>query len=127
MTTIITSTNDPEIVAQRAQRVYELTLSGLSSEEIACILGVTVRTVVRHRRRTGCSQVDKAKPLTAEEHQIIVAILDDGGSVTEAARTIGRNQSTVHRHYSDRSWTRQQQSEYLKIVKSSLHKAVMAP
>ncbi|UYL88159.1 helix-turn-helix DNA binding domain protein [Gordonia phage Evaa] len=88
---------------ERAQRVAELTRAGLSASEIAVQLRVTVRTVGRDRRRTGTHGYRPAR-WSEEKLARAKALLDDGASYRETARTIGCDPSHLRRRFPGYGW-----------------------
>lgn len=94
--------SDPALQAYRRRRVDELTAAGKSPAFIARELGITERSVSRHKRRLQISG-PAAVPLTPEEHAKIRALLEDGCPYSEIARTLGRNVGTIQRHYPNQS------------------------
>lgn len=105
-----------ELAEERRARVAELTKRGMSASLIADILKVTDRTVVRDRKVAGISQPGP-RLLTPEEVEVVERLLDDGASLTEAARTIGRNRASLHHNnrFKGRAWTRQQVADYAAL------------
>ena len=81
---------------ERRDRVAQLTHQGHTAKHIANLLGVTKRTVVRDRAARGIAQ-PKAPLLTPDELERAHAMLEDGASYDEVARTLGRA-TTAFRH-----------------------------
>jgi methylphosphotriester-DNA--protein-cysteine methyltransferase len=105
--------------AERHQRIAELTRQGLSAPQIAEMLGVTPRTVVRGRKATG-TLVGPAPQefwLTAEQIDRAEQLLDDGCSLVEVARTIGCTWTSVWKRWQHRGWTKQQAGEYAALIR----------
>lgn len=95
-------------IAQRRERVVDLTALGHSAPQIAAAVGCTPRTVVRIRARAGISQ-PAGGPLTDDEIHCARALLDDGASFSEVARTLGRSYRHLRGRFPDvPGWTRQQ-------------------
>lgn len=95
---------DPEI----KDRIVSLTRQGKSASCIAQALGVTTRAVTRERARERARRGIPGpanSPLTDDEKRVAAALLDDGAPVSEVARTLGRNPTTIHRHFPGRAWT----------------------
>ena len=80
----------------RRDRVTQLTRQGHTAKQIGELLGVTKRTVARDRTATGCAQ-PKAPLLTQDELERAHAMLEDGASYEEVARTLHRSH-TAFRH-----------------------------
>ncbi|AYN58260.1 helix-turn-helix DNA-binding protein [Arthrobacter phage Kepler] len=90
----------------------------LTAAEAAELLGVTPRTIVRHRARLGVSQPNpggRARP-TPERLEEIRARLDDGWSTKEITRTFGITWRTINRHFPGRGWTKAQAGEFARFV-----------
>lgn len=108
---------DPEMVAQRKAQTAQLTREGRSSAEIAALLGVHVRTVVRYRKATGTQRGGPRQPTSREQLELARRLMEDGCSREEAARTIGVSANTLERHFPGMCWTRAQRNEYLSMLK----------
>lgn len=106
----------PATAQERREKVVTMTRAGMSAAEIALHLGIAQRSVVRIRKRCGIAK-PKPPPLTAEELAVAKALLEDGASRAEAARSIGRNQSAIEHAFPGWCWTRAQQDEYLSYVR----------
>lgn len=90
------------------ERVAMLTKAGWSARAIAEELGCGESTVTRSRVRAGVAR-PAAKFLTPEEVATIERLLDDGASLAEAARTIGRGPAgAVYQRFAGRAWTPQE-------------------
>lgn len=97
----------PEEAAARDARIAELTLAGYSAAEIATQIGITARTVVRARSRTGASRpCNHNNYMTPAEMARAEALLDDGASLSEVARTLGRSTVTLSKWFPGRGWPR---------------------
>lgn len=103
MTTIALS-GYHERIAQRREHVAELTRNGYSTNQIAVIVGTTPRTVVRLRAAAGVSKPSAGPPMTDAEIARAKALLDDGCSYREVARTLGRAEGTIARRFPGRGW-----------------------
>jgi IS30 family transposase len=93
-----------ELNQARRARVVELTRQGFSATEIAGILSITKRSVTRIRSDAGIAQQIEVVPLTEDERRSAAALLDDGCSISEVARTLGRCDTTIHKHFPGRGW-----------------------
>lgn len=89
----------------RDQRIAKLTEDGLTAEAIAAELGVTARTVQRARVRRGVAK-PAARRMTAEDLRRARELLDDGASLGEVSRTIGRDLHTIGKHFPGCGWPR---------------------
>lgn len=47
----------------------------------------------------------RARPFTEADARTAEALLEDGASYREVARTLGRNQSIICRHFPGRGWS----------------------
>jgi IS30 family transposase len=102
-------------MAYRRERVAQWTRAGVSIAEIAARLNITERSVQRYRRRAGVS-LPAGERLTADELARAEQLLDDGCSGNEVARTIGRSDTTIRRHFPGRGWTPEQTYEHIAGV-----------
>ncbi len=114
----MTST-DRELVEARKARVAALTWEGKSAREIAAILGISDRTVVRLRRSSGCSggPAEAREPLPADYVAKAEAMLEDGCSYKEVARTLGCSHVWVARRFPGRGWTRSQGAAFANVIR----------
>lgn len=95
-----------ELNQERRARVVELTRQGYSATQIADIIGITRRSVTRIRSDAGIAQQIDVVPLTEDERRSAAALLDDGCSISEVARTLGRCDTTIHKHFPGRGWAK---------------------
>lgn len=94
--------------ADRPARIKRMTAAGMTAPQIATALGISTRTVQRHREKTGCAQ-PAPTPLTPEQLAHAETLLHDGCSIKEVARTIGCGQYTIRRHFpGSTGWPHQQ-------------------
>ncbi|QOC55918.1 helix-turn-helix DNA binding domain protein [Gordonia phage DirtyBoi] len=98
------TTEQRAAAAERRDLVAELTRAGLTASQISDRLGITTRTVQRHRVAAGIAQ-PPARHLTPEQIDTARQLIDDGASYKEAARTIGCNKVTVAKRFPGRGWT----------------------
>lgn len=94
-------------ITARHQRIAMRLRAGVDPKLIAHDEGVSVRTVQRAR--------DGAKlhrNFTADEIARIESMLEDGASLAEVARTVGRHVQLISRKWRGRGWTREQVSEF---------------
>lgn len=85
---------------------HQLQQDGLSTRATAARLGVTERTVQRHRAIHGYSTPSPATAnrVTPEWREWANQLAADGASQVEIARTTGVTHQTVHRHLPDAKW-----------------------
>lgn len=88
-------------------RFFELDDMDWSAREIAQELRVSPRTVQRWRRASGRSRGDAPVPFPVEAREFVAALVADGCSLCEAARTVGTAKKTVYRWFPDAPrWSR---------------------
>lgn len=97
----------PEGIAARRERVIMLTSQGVSAPTISAILGISKRSVQRHRARAGIAE-DAALPLSDAEKARAKALLEDGCSYNEVARTVGRTSHSLKRWFPGYGWPPQE-------------------
>lgn len=95
----------------RLDEVRRLTAIGRTAQQIAEQIGCSKRQVCRDRRSLGLSP-PHAPPLTDSQLEQAEALLDDGASRSETARTLGVAETTIRRHFPGRGWTKQQIAEH---------------
>jgi DNA-binding CsgD family transcriptional regulator len=110
------SRGDREMVMWRRAEVVRLTGAGWSAHQIGQLLGITDRSVLRHRVAAGVAQ-PPVPPVTVEELARADALLADGCSYAEVARTLGRSTSPFRRSFPGRGWTTEQAIELLMAIK----------
>lgn len=88
----------PKRDVSKMAAVGRLTGLGYSACDIATQLGITERTVRRHRVALGIAQ-EPARRLSTEERVRINEMLDDGVPIAEIARTIGRHPDGLWKRY----------------------------
>ena len=98
-------------VQSRRERVVALTQQNYTALQIAQILGITTRSVVRHRKAAGIAQTPPSY-LTEAEIQQATAMLEDGASRREVARTLGRSESAIGNHFPNYGWNQSQACTY---------------
>lgn len=92
---------------ERDEKIAQLTRQNYTAPQIAVVVGVTVRSVVRARARLGLTKA-VAPRLSAAERVVIQRLIDDGASYYEIARTTGRHVETIKKYWPGRGWTREQ-------------------
>jgi transposase-like protein len=90
-------------IEERWQRIVELSLRAVPAAEIAHQLGISERSVFRIRRQRLGPRTPR-RGFTDEEVELVEAMLVDGASIAEIARTIGRCPATVRKRWPGRSW-----------------------
>lgn len=90
----------PDTVARR-EKIVLLADEGRSATEIAAVLGITARSVLRHLDDLGRPQ-NRAHPWTAHELGLAAALLADGCSYAEVGRTLGCPYSVVQHRFPGR-------------------------
>lgn len=90
---------------ERHARIVALTKAGHTARQIAEAVGVHIRTVTRVRTAHGVAQPGP-RHFTPAEIAAVEAMLDDGVSYAEVARTLGRYPGTLIERWPGRSqWT----------------------
>ncbi|MAP64021.1 MAG: hypothetical protein CMH34_09835 [Microbacterium sp.] len=103
----------------------ELDARGLSAAEIADIMHVDPRTVTRWRHAAGRSKAPAAVRRDGDVRARALALLDEGASFAEAARTVGVCRSTIARWFPDRrAWTRMEAGRWSAQIRD-LNEAVL--
>lgn len=92
-------------LTERRERVARLTREGKSCTQIAAILGVSDRTVLRDRQVIGIAN-PRVPRLTAEELARAAELFAEGCSCAEVARTIGRSPRNLRRLFPESVWSR---------------------
>lgn len=110
-------------LAERRERVREMTRAGRTALEIAVALHVSPRTVIRDRRAAGVSG-STPPPVSAADLDTARRLLDEGASYCEVARTIGTTSSTVARHLPGRGWSPEQVGQWANYRRSLHEKGV---
>lgn len=96
-------------------RVVELTNDGKTAKDIAEILGITERSVTRHRSRAGIARAVKP-PLTQSELDAARQLLCDGASYKDVARTIGCSSTRLAHHLPGYAWTYQEIGRHSRMM-----------
>lgn len=100
-----------ETRAERRAMVAELTRDGFTLDQIAERLGVTHRTVSRDRLALGIAQ-PAVPSFTDDEYRRARALIDDGYSLMEVARTLHRDVNTICKRFKGQGWTPAQTGQY---------------
>lgn len=104
-------------IQERWERIADLSRRGVSATEIAHQVGVNVSMVHRVRRMYGLTRTSNQRPFTAEERARMQELLDDGCSIAEAARTIGRSPAYAWKLFKGQGWTRAECGEYTRLLR----------
>lgn len=108
-----------ELVQDRRAQVVEMTRLGLSASQISVRVGITERSVQRHRAAAGIAKRQWADRLTPAELARADELLSDGCSFAEVGRTLGRDTRTIRHNFPGRGWTKEQTFEFLTAVRVS--------
>lgn len=95
--------------AERDKQIAELVRLKYSIAQIARIVGITPRSVVRAKRRMGLT-IKVKPPLSREQHAMIKRLIADGASRRDIAETVGCHHETILKHY-EYGWDRRQVAE----------------
>uniref|UniRef100_UPI0040534A4D helix-turn-helix domain-containing protein n=1 Tax=Microbacterium sp. LWH13-1.2 TaxID=3135260 RepID=UPI0040534A4D len=90
--------------------------SGLSAREIAQFCGVSSRTVVRWRHSTRQSHRPATTPLPTAQLEQALRLLEDGASISEAARSVGCANKTLSRRWPQYAWDPSQAGRFAAMV-----------
>lgn len=85
-------------IRDRESKVKRLWEEGMSTTEIASVVGIAPRTAQRIKERLKLTKPGHNIPLTEEELARAKALLDEGCSYKEVERTIGRSNITLRKH-----------------------------
>lgn len=107
-----------EGIAARHARIAELTRAGLSQAQIAAIVGITPRSVCRTRKKLGLSRPLSGLHMTPDEIARAQALLDDGASYKEVARTLGRSSWSLRNRFPGYAFTVEQSVEAYRLHKA---------
>lgn len=104
-----------------AEPVAELLAQNLRSAVIAARLGIAASTVERLKAELGLTKrtPQRANRVTPETLNKMRAMIDDGASSSEVARTVGVNVKTVYRYFPGQQWGTRQASEYANLVRAT--------
>jgi len=106
---------------KRDREIIKLTKANKTSKEISQIIGCSERTVVRVRKNSNCMVSPAPKKFTNEELQRAKKILDEGGTYSEALKTIGRHRGSIQSLKKKlpgyKIWTRKESSDYAALVR----------
>lgn len=107
---------DEDDRAERRARVKALTVAGCSAQQIADRVGCSRRQVTRDRRALGILQRPPREALTEEQLSTAQALLEDGCSRSEVARTLGVYESTIRRRFPGHVWSAQQIADHTATI-----------
>ncbi|WP_084459499.1 helix-turn-helix domain-containing protein [Mycolicibacterium houstonense] len=105
----------PRLTESQIERIAVLSRRGVGCEEIAAAVGCSLGSVWYARRRKGLSD-RSAYTLTSEQLARADALLADGASFTEVARTIGTTTSAVCKRFPGRGWSHTECGSYGKFL-----------
>lgn len=105
------SSNAPEDITARRERVLALTRRGQSARTIANTLGTTRRTINRDRHALGITK-EPPKATTPEQWARADVLIADGCSISEVARTIGVSWGVVKDRYPDAGWSAREGAQW---------------
>lgn len=103
------------LVAERRKRVLALRADGLTTAQMAAVLGVHRSTIKRDTHAVG-APVPNRRVLPPEVWERVEELLDDGCSATEAGRTVGVTATAVLARFPGRGWTPQQSNEHRRSL-----------
>lgn len=104
----------PDAVAARRKLIVEMSAQDVPVHRQAEILGVSVRTVQRVRRKTGISVGTSTFRLTEQEKIKADILFEDGANFVEVAQTLGRSLYAIRANFPGRGWTCVQAGSYAR-------------
>ena len=102
-------------IPEHHRKLITLSRQGLTVGEIAERVGLSRDQVVSLRGRYGVSKY-RRRNFTPEEKQRMADMLDDGASLGEVSRTIGRPRQSISRVFPGRGWTPLQGVEFQRMM-----------
>lgn len=84
--------------------VARMTKAGLSASQIQAETGISKSTIWKMRRELGITGRQN-RPWTQEEIDLATKLFDDGCSLKEVCRTVGRPMSSVRTRFPGRKWS----------------------
>lgn len=97
-------------------QVRRMTAAGMSGREIARTIDIAPSTVFRMRKEAEVTgRVNR--PWQDDELRRAEAHLEDGCSLSEVARTLGRPLSSVRKKFPGRRWTHQQVNDHNRAAR----------
>lgn len=105
-----------EDVEERHDQIARMARSGMQRKVIARRLGVHIRTVDRVLSDRGLTKGNPPK-MTVEEIERARALLEDGASYYEAARSIGRSSMVLRRKLPGYQWDKVKSGEHGQVCK----------
>lgn len=93
--------------------------AGMTTRQLSERFNVSVRTVSRWRTRLHINHVEPAVRHPEEDREQALALIREGASFSEAARTVGAHQTTVRAWFPDvPAWSHQQCVEHAVLVRT---------
>lgn len=91
--------------------------AGLNHAELTAHFGCNPATTSRMHKRLDLPPFAGTQNwFTDERREQVQHLLDDGCSFAEIIRTTGVHVETLRRHFPGRQWTRQQRSDWQRVV-----------
>ena len=107
---------------RRDRLIRRMTLAGATLAECAAEVGLSIWGVRDARRRLGI-QGPPRNPLPPDVTERARAMVDDGCSFAEIARTLAIGEATLRRHFPGRSWTTDQVADWNRMLRAHNHAA----
>lgn len=105
--------------AERDAEFVACDRAGMSTRRLSERFKVSERTISRWRTRLHINHVPPAVRHPDTDRDIALALIREGASFTEAARTVGAHQTTVRKWFPDvEAWSHQQCVEYAVLIRT---------
>jgi transposase-like protein len=104
----------------RAERVIALSARGVPVAQIAEEVGVSTTHVFRIRAAL-MKPGTRPRRFTDDELAFAERMLEDGASINEVARTLGRHPGTVGKKFRGRGWSQLQSAEWGALMYTLRH------
>lgn len=99
-----------EDIEARWARVMELSRRGVRVSDIAHQVGISVTHV--HRIRAKFRDKKPRRMFTEAEIAVVESMIEDGASLNEVARTVGRDHSVIVRRWKGCGWDKVSSAEF---------------
>lgn len=105
--------------AERDAEFIACDRAGMSTKQLSELFHVSQRTISRWRTRLGINHVPPAVRHPDTDREQALALIREGASFSEAARTVGAHHTTVRRWFPEvDAWSPRQCIEYAVLVRT---------